>query len=296
MENGIWRQVSAEPALALGDVFRMVSKIPVILEQACALPSISDLDLFSDTASHVVQEMFSSVRTLDMWINEFISTFPNNRYWPVQSIARNVADNGQHRVFPTCFEFQTISIAAPIVQTWAALAQLYSNIIQIHDLVQARLGQPISLEELQTTPGAMIELEGENLSIAEIQAEGTRMLRNVCQSMEYFHRMEMGTYGNHAITYPAWSARQYARLHPGHERELTWLQNMHKMEGSGTRWGMSKMTFADIAEPIGGWSRHGQYGKNINGVEIGMRTGETGSSWDRSSMEMGFSSIGSSEQ
>ncbi|KAI1643514.1 uncharacterized protein F4817DRAFT_349552 [Daldinia loculata] len=274
LENDIWRQIVTESglAVALDEVYRMIADFPGILERAVALPSISDQSVLLKESAAVTQSILAMVESVESWHDGFWKASPTPRSWSVPSRAVNPADaDPSNKIFPFCFEFESLSVAVPVVMCWSVSTQLYSTVIQIHSLVQARLGRQIDLKDLLSQAGAtvidaaspsespnritLLPNTGTGRSIQDIQSEGTRMARYVCQSMEYFHRIEMGTYGGHATTYPSWSARQYFRLHPGHEREWLWIQNMHMMEGPNTRWGLSMMTFADIAEPLGGWSR-----------------------------------------
>ncbi|KAK6950719.1 hypothetical protein Daesc_007244 [Daldinia eschscholtzii] len=271
LENDIWRQIVTESGLtvALDEVYRMVADIPAFLERAVALPSISDHIMFLKEAASVTQSILAMVDAVESWHDEFWKASPTPRSWSVPSQATNPTDvDPSNKIFPFCFEFESLGVAVPVVMCWSVCAQLYSTVIQIHNLVQARLGRHIDLQTLLDQADAspvnlgspssqnnLLPGPSSTRSIQDIQSEGARMARFVCQSMEYFHRIEMGTYGGHATTYPSWSARQYFRLHPGHEREWLWIQNMHMMEGPNTRWGLSLMTFADIAEPLGGWSR-----------------------------------------
>ncbi|KAI1477455.1 hypothetical protein K445DRAFT_322768 [Daldinia sp. EC12] len=271
LENDIWRQIVTESGLtvALDEVYRMVADIPAFLERAAALPSISDHIMFVKEAASVTQSILAMVDAVESWHDEFWKASPTPRSWSVPSQATNPTDvDPSNKIFPFCFEFESLGVAVVVVMCWSVCAQLYSTVIQIHNLVQARLGRHIDLQTLldqadaspvnlgsPSSQNTLLPGPSSTRSIQDIQSEGARMARFVCQSMEYFHRIEMGTYGGHATTYPSWSARQYFRLHPGHEREWLWIQNMHMMEGPNTRWGLSLMTFADIAEPLGGWSR-----------------------------------------
>jgi hypothetical protein len=208
------------------------------------------------------------VKSVELWLDGFWKVSSTPRAWTVPSCAANPADvDPSNKVFPFCFEFESVGVSVIFTMSWAVTTQLYSNVIQIHDLVQARLGRDIELEDLlaqaDTTVidvASKLEASSQNTqlftaekgrTIQDIQSEGTRMARSVCQSMEYYHRIEMGTYGSQATTYTSWAARQYFRLHPGHDRELSWLQNIHKMEGPGIHWGRRMMAFADVVEPLG---------------------------------------------
>ncbi|KAI1772921.1 hypothetical protein F4818DRAFT_443804 [Hypoxylon cercidicola] len=265
LKCAMYRRAITESSIScpLDEVFRMTADIPAILEQAVALCSIRDHDALLRESAAVTQSILAMVKSFEVWLDECWKASSSLRVWSVPSRAVNLADvDPSNKNFPYCFEFESLVVGVPVVMCWAVATQLYSHVIQIYDLVQARLGRHITLQYLLTQADTTVVdaashdspllTADRGRSIQDVRDEGTRMARNVCQSMEYMHRIEMGTYGGHSTTYPTWSARQYFRLHPGHEREASWLQNMHKMEGTGTRWGLSLMTFADIEEPLAG--------------------------------------------
>ncbi|KAH8700975.1 hypothetical protein BGW36DRAFT_425775 [Talaromyces proteolyticus] len=265
-----WGQIITDPRSsdALNEVYQMIIDVPFILEKAVALPSIDDSSILLKESIALMQSIFAILQAIRSWNDDFWNVSPTPRFWLVPSRVTNPADvDSSNKIFPFCFEFSSINVAVAIVMSWSVVTQLYSNIIQIYDLVQARLGRSVELDDtlahadpfsvdiptMLGPPGGKTEgsTTDKGRSIQEIQEEGTRMVRYVCQSLEYHHRIEMGTYGGHATTYACWSARQYFRLHSGHERERLWLQNIHKTKGPGTQWGLSMMTFVDIADPLG---------------------------------------------
>ncbi|KAI0427920.1 hypothetical protein F5Y09DRAFT_332959 [Xylaria sp. FL1042] len=276
LDNDIWRQIVHESGFngALDEVYHMIGDVPTMLGQAATLSFIADANVLLNESAIVVRDMLAIVDIIEAWHDAFWKAAPTNtpRYRLVPSTAINPADRngdgGEDKVFPYCFEFESLNVGVPIVMCWAVIAQLYSNIIQICELVELRLGYPhrialgALLARIDDTNASSVDMSSlplaaaatsnkKNMSIDNIASEGTRMARYVCQSLEYYHRVEMGTYGGHSTTYPCWSARQYFRLHAGHEREEAWVRNIHNMKGPGTRWGLSMMTFADVAEPLG---------------------------------------------
>lgn len=265
LDNEVWRQIVSEPGgtrSALDQVYQMVADVPALLEEAVSLTRIDAEGALLEKSSAATKSLLAMAESLRTWHDEFCAASPTPRYWLAPSrvtIPANTDD--AERLFPLCFEFQSLDSAVPIVMCWAVLAQLYSHVIQIYDLVHSRLDRQTDVEGLllrrentPTSPGQTPEpsaVDRDHPGI-DAQIEGGKMARSVCQSLEYFHRVEMGTYGSHATTYPCWSSRQYFRLHPGYERELSWVQNVHQMEGDGLRWGLSMMTFADIDKPLQG--------------------------------------------
>lgn len=273
LDNDVLRQIMTQSKLngPLDEVFQMTADIPAILEQAVALSLITDEDTLLNESATLMRAFLAMVSFFESWLDECWEASTALRVWSVPSRVTNpIDDDPSNRLFPFCFEFESLVVAVPVIMCWSVITQLYSNVIQIHDLVEARMGRRITLQHLLSqantiaatdTAGSQeassqnipIPKAGESRSIQDIREEGAKMARNVCQSLEYMHQIEMGTYGGHATTYPAWSARQFFRLHPGYEREASWLQNMHKMEGPGTRWGLALMTFTDIDKPLVGF-------------------------------------------
>lgn len=273
LNNDIWRPIVTQsgPRSAIDVFCQTMADIPAILERAVALSSVVDRGTFLREAAAVAQSALAMARSTEGWHDTFWKSPSTTRFWLVPSRASNPADvDPLDRIFPFCFEFESVSVAITLVMCWGVAAQLYSNVIQIHNLVQARLARQIKLEHLlfeadidvadaaspleassQKSPKLLTANAG--CSIEDVQSAGTRMARYVCQSLEYFRQIDMGTFGGQSTTYPSWSARQYFHLHPGHEREWSWLQNIHKMEGPGTRWGQPMMTFTDVVEPLGGY-------------------------------------------
>ncbi|KAI1120340.1 hypothetical protein F5Y10DRAFT_258624 [Nemania abortiva] len=259
LENDIWRQVVRECGLngPFDEVFHIIADVPTMLGQAVTLSSIDDRDVFMRESAVVVQSMLSMVTYILIWLDCFLRDSTTPRFWSIPSTAESIADVGpSNKVFPSCFEFESLTVATPTIMCWAVTAQLYSNVIQIHDLVTRRLTHHIKLEDLLAKADiaimdVAISLTGRMAqSIDDIKREGSRMARYVCQSLEYFHRVELGTFGGQSTTYSRWSARQYFRLHPGHEQEWVWIQNVHNMKGDGTRWGLTMMAFPDIVDSL----------------------------------------------
>ncbi|KAI1178868.1 hypothetical protein F4777DRAFT_38469 [Nemania sp. FL0916] len=259
LEYDIWRQVIKECGIngPLDEVFHMIADVPTMLGQAVTLSSISNLNIFTNESAVVVQAMLEKARTIETWIDKFLSDSTTPRFWQMPSRANSPADASlSDKVFPTYFEFEDITVGTPLTMCWAVIAQLLSNVLQIYDLVTRRLDHHIEFETFlaqahvagRDTLGPTSASEPQ--SIEEIKRDGSNMARCVCQSLEYFYQIDMGTWGSHATTYPRWSARQYFRLHSGYERERAWVEDIVKMKAPGTRWGLTMMEFPDIAEPL----------------------------------------------
>ncbi|KAI1117883.1 hypothetical protein F5Y14DRAFT_327186 [Nemania sp. NC0429] len=261
LENDIWRQVIKECGLngPLDEVFHMIADVPTMLGQAVTLSSIGDLSLFVKESAAVAQSMLQQVKTIETWLDDFLQDPATSRFWWIPSNADNPADKGRSDiVFSSCLEFETLTIASPVAMCWAVITQLLSNVIQIHNLVTVRLDDHIELDTFLAQadvpgidrPKSPSVSTSAPRSIDTLKREGANMARYVCQSLEYFHRTEMGTFGSHVTTYPRWSARQYFRLHPGYERERAWIENISGMTGPDTHWGLTMMEFPDIVQPL----------------------------------------------
>jgi hypothetical protein len=141
--------------------------------------------------------MLAVVKSIESWHDEFRKASPTPRYWLVPSSASNPADvDPSNKIFPFYFKFESLSVAIPVLMCWSAAAQLCSNVIQIHDCVQARLGRHVELDDLlaqsatttvdaestlvSLSKGIPLLTADKRFSIQEIIREGTRMARRVC--------------------------------------------------------------------------------------------------------------------
>ncbi|KAI8634933.1 hypothetical protein F5Y19DRAFT_410923 [Xylariaceae sp. FL1651] len=260
LNNDVWRQVVNECGVngPLDEVYHMVAGVPTMFGQAVTLSSISDTEVFLKESAIVAQSMLNMVQTIETWQERFLSGSETPRLWLIPSSAENPADmDYSDKVFPSCFEFEALAVATPVTMCWSVIAQLLSNVIQILELAAIKLGHCTELNALLEEPDDATRKAAESpfaqnkpRSIDDLKRNGSSMARNVCQSLEYFHRTDMGTFGSHVTTYPRWSARQYFRLHTGYDREKAWIENVDKMKGTGTRWGLTMMEFPDIATPL----------------------------------------------
>ncbi|KAI0892955.1 hypothetical protein F4806DRAFT_217098 [Annulohypoxylon nitens] len=127
----------------------MIADVPTILERAVMLSSIDKQTDLLKESSAVAQSILVMVKSVESWYDRFSKASSTPRCWLVPSYATNPADvDPSNKVFPFFFDFESLSVAIPVVMCWAVSAQLYSNLIQIHELVETRLGHHIDLEYL----------------------------------------------------------------------------------------------------------------------------------------------------
>ncbi|KAI0967914.1 hypothetical protein F4678DRAFT_482652 [Xylaria arbuscula] len=241
LDNGIWRQITHHSGLygALDEVCHLIADTPTMLGKGATLSFIHDQDITLKESAVVVCDMLVMVNTIEAWRHEFLRASPTDRprYWLVPSAAKSPADiddiGVESRIFPSHFEFESLDVGAAIIIVDHHYHMAFDNF-----RAQANYSNQSGLNISRVSLVAAATVNQKDLSINEVTSKGTDMAQYVCQSLEYFHRTEMGT------------ARQYFRLHPGHKHELKWLQSIQDMNGPDTHWGLSIMTFTDVAEPL----------------------------------------------
>jgi len=177
-----------------------------------------------------ITAIWSVMRSIYVWQARLYAASPTPLYRAVPSALDNPSDsNHGTKLFPFALEFCSMQIATQIVASWAF--QLH-----IHAILQ-RLAEERS--EAGTVPSQFVDLYN---SFGNIQNEADKLARYLCQSVEYCHRIEMGTFGPQAMVYPQWIMRQYFARR-GFEREMQWCNNIRNMSGIGTRCGIKLMAF-----------------------------------------------------
>lgn len=228
----------------------------------------TDFERLLDGASVVMNALLEYIRRFDDWLDTQRAKSETPLWWSVPSVVTSVADpSPSQKLFPFAMEFPSLNVFIGVNQVWTMKALVYSDIIQLYDLVTRQCSHMLTLgailhrntssrQEAATTlvslrDGNQTESNFDSLTIEHIRAEGTKMARLVCQAMEYAHRIDLGTMGVQSTTFCRWVIRHYFRFHAGHERELEWANNIHKNVGPGTRWDYDMMRFSQLKGPIG---------------------------------------------
>lgn len=270
LDETMWRldEVDFGPLGTIVELYRLMSDLPAIFELADALGHEKNFELLLEGASSVLKSLLDHIRKVDDWFDEWRSKSSGPLYWPVPSVVTSPADPSPYqKTFPFAVEFPSVGIMAITVQVWTLKTIIYSDILQLYDHVTQQCSHLLSLgailhrnvssrQEAASTLASLRDGTSEqphmdSLTIENIHEEGTKMARLVCQSMEYAHRVEMGTLGVQCTTFPRWAVRHYFRFHAGHERELLWANEIHKNTGPGTRWDYDMMVLTPLKGPIG---------------------------------------------
>ncbi|KAF2794871.1 hypothetical protein K505DRAFT_241199 [Melanomma pulvis-pyrius CBS 109.77] len=206
----------------------IVCELPRTLDSATKIfPTEQSGDLEVEVA---VTDLWSIMSDIHVWQVRLCAASPTPLYTAVTSKLDNPSD-GAHdtKLFPFALEFQSSQTATHLVASWAF--QLH-----IHTVLQRFLEER---GENRTVPIQFIDLHN---SFGNILREADKLARLLCQSIEYCHRIEMGTFGPQTMVYPQWIMRQFFARY-GTEREVKWCNNIRNMSGIGTRCGIKLMVF-----------------------------------------------------
>jgi hypothetical protein len=218
------------------EFFDIIAEVPVLLEESDLLISNTN-----NTNTHwraaVLRGFFSVIDKIYAWQNLSCPSFH-----AVPSRLHNPADDPfPDKAFPFSLEFDSLETAAQFCLSWAVTLQILGKVAELYQHFWGENEPERSLTELVSNNGINCpKLKYDSLS--SIQTEAYKISRNLCQSIPFCHRVEMGMYGPQSTCYVQWTLRKFFEQH-GYERELQWVLNIKNMRGPGHRCGIQLMTF-----------------------------------------------------
>lgn len=209
----------------------MVRDLPSTLQSATDELLGSHLAAGPDLTASITA-LWSIIRNIYAWqaILYTSSSTLAAAYTYQPSVAYNPSDQGQDtKGVPFSLHFSSLQTASLFVISWAF--QLHVHIVLQH--AAERLG------DLAAVPAEFLTLHN---GFGSIKKEASKLARLLCQSVEYCHRREMGTFGPQLMVYALWVVRQfYARW--GTETEILWCDQVKNMGGEGFQFGIQLITF-----------------------------------------------------
>ncbi|KAF2762426.1 hypothetical protein EJ05DRAFT_533985 [Pseudovirgaria hyperparasitica] len=215
----------------LDTLFDIASRLPRTLASASHLFSQSKPlvpsqppkeDIFAVTTS-----LWSTLRDIYTWQDTIRSSSPTPPYTAVPSRLTNPSDTRHGTpLFPFALEFRSIQIATLHVCSWG---------FQLHTLlIISRLSSSFHSSVPPAGPsGSTDPLSSPFLPLHSVCDEADKLARLLCQSIEYCHRVEMGTFGPQTMVYSQWVLRHYFGWR-GAVREAEWCAEVERMRGEGT--------------------------------------------------------------
>jgi len=190
-------------------------------------------------AKELVRSLLDVAAQLDSWHEAAHNNANDRLFWAVPARLHNPSDDkygGQ--LFPFAIEFASIDVAMPLVLRNSVLTQVLRMVLTL-DATCGYLNSSVLSKEMEG-------LSERYNSKEAVTRTADKAARFVCQTMEYFHRIDMGTLGPQATCHGQWSIKNHFKW-TGQERELDWCLNIKNMTGPGTRCeiGFKMMRFGD---------------------------------------------------
>jgi hypothetical protein len=241
------------------ELIDIMAGVPVLLEESDmlingTLVSVENIDFLR---GNILRSYLLVVKKLSNWQLEVRADHPSQFYWAVPSSLDNPADvKFESKLVPFALEFDSLDTAVMFCLSWGVMLQLLMDVMSLYSYFFGNMANPPSLAEvlMETQKGPKFSKESletylfpglEQLSIESVRQKADQLSRHLCQTVEFFHRIDMGTLGSQSTCYMQWIVRKYFRSHAGNERELEWVMNIKNMEGPGFRFGIELMTFRD---------------------------------------------------
>jgi hypothetical protein len=181
----------------------------------------------------LIQAYTSAIQRLHRWQERVRKASDKPLYWAVPSkLSHRDDESGDiQEMFPLVLEFQTLNTAILLIFSWAVLLQIYCSVIRLASLLPDAQGTHLD----DTTPSYNVQFDID---------EAEKVVRLLCQSLEYFHRIDLGFLAPQATTYPSWILKSYLKHRPGHEKELKWCEEFKNLRGPGSRCQVVMMMFS----------------------------------------------------
>ncbi|PVI04587.1 hypothetical protein DM02DRAFT_585902 [Periconia macrospinosa] len=219
------QNANLDPIDQLMDIVDDLPRILDLIRDAFRKRSFAESDFTSTITAlwHILRDIYS-------WQAILYTNTAIPAYTVKPSGVHNISDEAyDSKLFPLSLDFSSFSSAILLISSWAMQLQILIHIQRISEVC----------EEATVVPTQFQYLHG---SFGNFRREGTKLAHLLCQSIEYSHRIEVGTFGFQILVYPGWVVRQFYEF-AGMERELRWCQYVNDMSGTGIRAGMQLMKF-----------------------------------------------------
>ena len=246
------------------ELIDILGEVPGLLEETEVLLKRSKTSAALVCSTPPIQSYTSVLQRLYSWQEQLRGTSHIPLYWAApSSLSYGPEARDAENLFPLILHFRSPNAAILLILSWAVLAQIFCSLNRIYELIEqissgdesgppetsgTYTGNPFD-DATNENSSACRESTGplslERVSKSFCITECDKLVRLLCQSMEYCHKIDIGTLGPQAMTYPQWIIRRYFRFRPGYERELKWCHDFKTMTGPGFRCGIKIMDFGD---------------------------------------------------
>lgn len=152
-------------------------------------------------------------------------------YWPELSKLESRLDDTQSgRVFPISFHFPAFFVAQVVITYWAGLMAVHHLLMSVYSKLAEIEWSTASLASF--TNSHPLSISAYNSPSSRRSSEHTNewitMVKNICQSVEYFLQEQMGISGPLAIIAHLLGCRRNLKDLPGNcwSREISWLTDL----------------------------------------------------------------------
>lgn len=169
-----WSVYSKNPVDRCLDALFMLPPVQCIWE---AVRDKTDADDIRDRCNKLIREATKIDVMLQAWLEQFRHSVAGPLYWPEFSTLKGTIEEDEPvKLFPISFYFPAFTICFQMTTYW-------SGMMVVHDLLMN------AYQKLST-----LDLSHESLA-REHEQVWFRMVRNMCQCVEYFERPENGKVG-----------------------------------------------------------------------------------------------------
>jgi hypothetical protein len=225
-----------------------------LIDVACEVPALLEESDILTTSRNVMPEQwnaspfnasFAVLEKLHDRHQKYRAKTGTPLYWAMPSGVENPADDPyNNKLFPFALQFKSLETAGQVVLWWAIALQVLCSMIYLyqHFFGSSAPSPAFDQSKSEDLRGPESRLNSRFPTMSSVKDEAHKLARYLCQSIEYCHKIEHGTFGPQMTTYAQWVLKSYFRQFH-YERELVWCLNIKNMRGPGFRHGIELMGF-----------------------------------------------------
>jgi hypothetical protein len=245
LSDPVWRKVPYEeqPREEFDQLLDILSLIPDILSQGPSLKKLGDRDLYVASLP-IIDRICVLVAKLRAFYEHLGTKNAGPLYWPVLSATENPTDDPElGMLFPIALYFASLNVARIVVMYWTAMAMLYSLLSKLCNRLRfIPVAGEIEGENLSTQldwwvknslasssdEGAFDQSRRVKVDLAEFltldhEADLLSLVRNVCQSVDYFMQEDLLSMGPALIVGPLLCIYGILENDPAFHRHHQWI-------------------------------------------------------------------------
>ena len=194
-----WKLLSKSP---LDELFDGLLDLPAIFRQFDKLSQETNQTVLQDGFRDIIEKCLKVESAWRGLYGNFETSVPGPLYWPeLSTLESPLDDTNSGKVFPISFHFPSFVIAQFVTSYWSCMMAVHWQLTYTYDKLAATqsstafISTTDSLSWSTSTGNGLYSTIPFDLRSGEHDSKWKTMVKNICQSGEYFLQDQMGGLG-----------------------------------------------------------------------------------------------------